>query len=198
MVVKFILVLCFEPFNTTCLPSLKKIRGVTGQICFQDSYLISLLIFPRMITKISQILLKCWGSLDMSNLTLRNRMSCSDMKYSENFGQTVPGDSTLRMNQTKNRPVERSVASLFCWVTELKFDWLLSCYCTTKSYFFEKAFIFQSTCVLTIYWWQIHNLWVAQTKGKLMKNQRNKNTFSKIIWLHYFELQRRAPPGGLK
>ena len=50
----------------------------------------------------------------MSNLTLRNRMSCSDMKYSENFGQTVPGDSTLRMNQTKNRPVERSVASLFC------------------------------------------------------------------------------------
>ena len=56
-------------------------------------------------------------------------MSCSDMKYSENLGQTVPGDSTLRMNQTKNRPVERSVASLFCWVTELKFDWLLSCYC---------------------------------------------------------------------
>ena len=80
-------------------------------------------------------------------------MSCSDMKYSENFGQTVPGDSTLRMNQTKNRPVERSVASLFCWVTELKFDWLLSCYCTMESYFFEEAFLFHPP----MFWRFIHD-----------------------------------------
>ena len=80
-------------------------------------------------------------------------MSCSDMKYSEIFGQTVPGDSTLRMNQTKNRPVERSVASLFCWVTELKFDWLLSCYCTMESYFFEDAFLFHPP----MFWRFIHD-----------------------------------------
>ena len=107
-------------------------------------------------------------------------MSCSDMKYSENFGQTVPGDSTLRMNQTKNRPVERSVASLFCWVTELKFDWLLSCYCTMESYFFEKAFIFPSTCVLAIYSWQIQNWW--KILWNCAEEQRYKNALLKIIW----------------